>query len=280
MLTRLWTWLFPSRAEQQQTVRDEDQPGAAPAGESDGRRRLRDVPYLLPKDLEEAHRLDFQHYAMRLALGKLTFAPVEELLRQGGQVLDVGCGTGRWAIDLAQLYPLTQITGLDLEVVKATTPPPNYRFVQGNLLKGLPFADSTFVYTHQRFLVAAIPLEQWPRVVHELYRVTAPGGWIELIELGAETRNAGPCLQQLIAWARQLAAMRGIDGTQMSRMAVAGWLPPEPHRHPLAASWYLGGAPGSAIASGLLERVRWSRRPGCPRLRHQPRAISPNRCRS
>ncbi len=222
MLTRLWKWLLLSRAEQQQAVSDEDQPGAAPAGESDGRRRLPNVPYLLPKDLDEINRLDFQHYVLRLALGRLTFAPVEEQLRHGGHVLDVGCGTGRWAIEIARLYPLTRVTGLDLEQAKATTAPPNYRFVQGNILEGLPFAASTFHYTHQRFLVAAIPLEQWPRVVRELYRVTAPSGWVELIEVGAETRNAGPCLEQLIAWGRQLAAPRGIDGTQMSRLGE--WL--------------------------------------------------------
>ncbi|MBX5449474.1 class I SAM-dependent methyltransferase [Thermogemmatispora sp.] len=219
MFTRLWKWLHPVQAEQEQA---EPAPALSPERQSDRRRRLTGVPYLLPKDLDEINRLDFQHYVLRLALGRLTFAPIEEQLRHGGQVLDVGCGSGRWAIEIARLYPLTQVTGLDLEQVKATTSPPNYRFVQGNILEGLPFADSTFLYTHQRFLVAALPLERWPWVVQELYRVTAPGGWIELIELGAETRNAGPGLQQLIAWGRQAAAMRGIDGTQMNRLSQ--WL--------------------------------------------------------
>ncbi|WP_376797466.1 class I SAM-dependent methyltransferase [Thermogemmatispora sp.] len=219
MLTRLWNWLRFSSAEQRAASLVNQ---IEPAPESDGRRRLPDVPYLLPKDLDEINRLDFQHYVLRLALGRLTFAPVDEQLRQGGQVLDVGCGTGRWAIEIARLYPLTHVTGFDLEQAKATTSPPNYHFVQGDLLKGLPFAEQTFVYTHQRLLVAAIPLQQWPRVVRELYRVTAPGGWIELIEFGVETYNAGPCLQQLITWGRQLAASRGIDGTQMSRLGE--WL--------------------------------------------------------
>ncbi|GER83157.1 hypothetical protein KTAU_17940 [Thermogemmatispora aurantia] len=220
---RLRKRLRSSPAEPGQAVDEINQTEAAvPDHESNGRRRLSDVPYLLPKDLDEINRLDFQHYVLRLALGRLIFAPVDEQLRQGGQVLDVGCGTGRWAIEIARLYPLTHVTGLDLEQAKATTPPPNYRFIQGNLLQGLPFADSTFHYTHQRFLVAAIPLERWPGAICELYRVTVPGGWIELIELGAETRNAGPCLQQLIAWGRQLAAPRGIDGTQMSRLGE--WL--------------------------------------------------------
>ncbi|MBX5459348.1 MAG: class I SAM-dependent methyltransferase [Thermogemmatispora sp.] len=218
MFMRLWKWLRPSPAEPQQAADEFNQTGTVPDNESDGRRRLPDVPYLLPKDLGEINRLDFQHYVLRLALGQLTFAPVDQQLRQGGQVLDVGCGTGRWAIEIARQYPLTQVTGLDLELVKATTPPPNYRFIQGNLLQGLPFADRTFHYTHQRFLVAAIPLEHWPGTVQELYRVTTPGGWIELIELGAETRNAGPNLQQLIAWGRQLSALRGIDATHMSRL--------------------------------------------------------------
>jgi hypothetical protein len=33
-----------------------------------GRRFLRGVPYVLPKDMGEVNRLDFQHYMMRAAL--------------------------------------------------------------------------------------------------------------------------------------------------------------------------------------------------------------------
>lgn len=112
---RLWHWrsLF-SAGKRTACLVNQVPPGQQ--SEPDGRRRLSDLPYLLPKDLQEINRLDFQHYVLRQALGRLTFAPVDEQLRRGGQVLDVGCGTGRWAIDLARLYPPTQVTGLDLEL--------------------------------------------------------------------------------------------------------------------------------------------------------------------
>lgn len=53
--------------------------------------------YLLPNDEEEQDRLDMVHHAWRLFWnGKLTQVP----LKKPKRVLDVGTGTGIWAIDL------------------------------------------------------------------------------------------------------------------------------------------------------------------------------------
>jgi hypothetical protein len=103
--------------------------------DSEGRRHLEDAPYLLPKDEQEIHRLDYQHYILRQVLRGNTYAPVESMLRKGCTVLDVGCGTGRWAKEIAATYPKTQVVGFDLEeVITPTQPPPNYQFHRGNLL--------------------------------------------------------------------------------------------------------------------------------------------------
>nr|BBH93671.1 hypothetical protein KTA_18700 [Thermogemmatispora argillosa] len=174
------------------------------------RRYLQEQPYLLPKDLGEVNRLDFQHYVLRAILRGNYLAPIEQPRR----ILDVGCGTGQWAFELAHQFPHAEVIGLDLEQVKASTPPPNYRFVQGDLLQGLPFDNNSFDFVHQRFLVLAIPLAAWPGVVQELARVTSPGGWIELVELSMHISNlipAGPTNQQLASLTGQLIALRGLD---------------------------------------------------------------------
>nr|BBH93669.1 hypothetical protein KTA_18680 [Thermogemmatispora argillosa] len=184
------------------------------------RRYLQEQPYLLPKDLGEVNRLDFQHYVLRAALRGNYLAPIEQPRR----ILDVGCGTGQWAFELAHQFPHAEVIGLDLEQVKASTPPPNYRFVQGDLLQGLPFDSNSFDFVHQRLLVAAIPQPAWPGAVQELARVTSPGGWIELVETGTALEDwlpSGPATQELYRLGAQLAALRGLDteGTVMRSLA-------------------------------------------------------------
>lgn len=65
-------------------------------------------------------------------------------------------------------------------------------------LKGLPFPDQQFDYVHQRLLVAAIPAANWPEVIHELVRVTRPGGWVELLEVGVTIERASPETTRLL----------------------------------------------------------------------------------
>ncbi|WP_376796303.1 class I SAM-dependent methyltransferase [Thermogemmatispora sp.] len=175
------------------------------------RRYLGEQPYLLPKDLGEVNRLDFQHYVLRSVLKGNYLAPV----RRPRRILDVGCGTGQWAIELAQQFPEAEVIGLDVEQVKTrSAPPPNFRFVQGDILEGLPFEEGYFDFVHQRLLFLAIPLPAWPGVVQDLARVTAPGGWIELVEGSPSSSSfvpAGPATQQLCGLIGQLASLRGLD---------------------------------------------------------------------
>jgi SAM-dependent methyltransferase len=180
------------------------------------RRYLANLPYTLPKDAPEADRLNFQHYYFRRLFKGLYLAPLER--RRLNSVLDVGCGTGRWAYEMALDFPLAQTVGLDIEPPRlgALAMPLNLSFVPGNVLEHLPFADRSFDFVHQRLLVAAIPTIQWPVVVAELTRVTRPGGWIELIEAGDAYLNVGPALSQFLQWGRAISGARGIDATRVA----------------------------------------------------------------
>jgi ubiquinone/menaquinone biosynthesis C-methylase UbiE len=177
-----------------------------------GRRFVADAPYMLPKDDAEINRLDFQHYMLRHVLRGLYAAPIGT----PSAVLDVGCGTGRWPSEMAQAFPQANVIGLDIvlppaEEGRAALPrPANYTFVPGNVLEGLPFADASFDFVHQRLLVGAIPAARWPDVVRELVRVTRPGGWIQLIE-PAPVPGGGPALAKLRGWMVEATRRRGID---------------------------------------------------------------------
>lgn len=55
--------------------------------------------------------LDLHHECMSMLLGgELHLAPVSSPHR----ILDIGTGTGIWAIDMADRYPMAEVTGTDL----------------------------------------------------------------------------------------------------------------------------------------------------------------------
>jgi ubiquinone/menaquinone biosynthesis C-methylase UbiE len=183
-----------------------------------GRLHLAEQPYALPKDLEESGRLDFQHFLLRLAFKGNYIAPI----RNPKDILDVGCGTGRWAMEMAQTFPDANVVGLDV-VPPAQDKghvfgyglegqPENYAFVEGDVLKGLSFAEQSFDFVHMRLLFAAIPGDKWPFVVSELVRVLRSGGWVQLLE-AYPIPNGGPMLKRWQSWAAQMSQRTGVDFT-------------------------------------------------------------------
>jgi ubiquinone/menaquinone biosynthesis C-methylase UbiE len=222
---------------------------AAPAALIAGRVRAVGVPYMLPRDMEEINRLDFQHYILRYAFQGLYAVP----LRNPRDILDVGTGTGRWAREMAQLFPHARVVGLDLAPpphdemadsgVGLELRPPNYAFVAGNILEGLPFPDGSFDFVHMRLVFFAIPADRWPFVIGELVRVTRLGGWVESIEVDAP-RDGGPAVDSLVKWTTNLFARRGVDITYSRRtgdlLRTAGLAPVYAHAVPLPIGTYGG----------------------------------------
>lgn len=73
--------------------------------------------YHLPNDESEQDRLDMQHHIFGIALkGELFLAPLpkENLF----DVVDVGCGTGIWAMDVADAHPQANVLGFDLSPIQ------------------------------------------------------------------------------------------------------------------------------------------------------------------
>src|SRR5258708_10252054 len=91
-------------------------------------------------------------------------------------------------------------------------------FCLADVLKGLPFPDRQFDYVHQRLLVAALPATRWPAVIQELVRVTRPGGWIELLEIGVTIQQAGPETTRLLNWMAEQSSARGFDMGLLPRL--------------------------------------------------------------
>ncbi len=104
---------------------------------------------------------------------------------RGERILDAGCGTGIFTLDL--LTAGAHVTGLELSfpMLRAAgkkTAGRSFRMVQGDM-RALPFADNTF---DKAISVTAIEfIEDAHGSIAELFRVTRPGGFVVVASLNS-----------------------------------------------------------------------------------------------
>lgn len=151
--------------------------------------------------------VNIQHDILRSLLRGIFAAP----LRSPLAIMDVGCNTGQWAIEMAQNYPNANIIGIDTrDLYHYQTPlPENYIFIQADILGELPFAGRLFDFVNQRFQAMNIPRDRWQGVVQEMTRVTATSGWVELAEMGVA--YGAPAVNQLSQWMSMLLSQYNVD---------------------------------------------------------------------
>lgn len=214
-------WPFRRKSRQDDAPASDD----TPRRRFFGREYTVGVPYALPSDLGEMNRLDFQHFVLRQAFKGNYAAPV----RKPSRILDVGSGTGRWAREMAALFPSATVTGIDIKnpasdeqnaaSAALDTHLASYQFIHGNILEGLPFPDASFDFVHLRLLFFAIPTDRWQFVLNELTRVTCPGGWVEVVEGRYGYEPMGPAAQQIADAMLPAMLQRGIDPRNSAHLA-------------------------------------------------------------
>ncbi|KAI0822861.1 S-adenosyl-L-methionine-dependent methyltransferase [Trametes gibbosa] len=137
--------------------------------------------YFLPADNEEHRRLDLQHQVITLALGGLFPAP--DLVRRALRprpgtppaILDVGTGSGSWAIDMAKLFPYCTVVGVDLAPPRVDGDlPPNCRFEIDDANLGFAHYQGAFDVIHARAISAGI--RDYPQLLQEFAQALRPGG--------------------------------------------------------------------------------------------------------
>lgn len=144
--------------------------------------------YILGDSSTEMVRLIEQDRHFTEAMGGLL--PEQTDLSTIHRVLDVACGPGGWALELAQAYSHMQVSGVDISAGMI-----DYANVQGrasgldnasfrvmNALEPLDFADASFDLVNARFIEGFIPVVAWPGVLQEFLRITRPGGIIRLTD--------------------------------------------------------------------------------------------------
>ncbi|KAH8660840.1 S-adenosyl-L-methionine-dependent methyltransferase [Tricladium varicosporioides] len=145
-----------------------------------GRRyhRFREGRYNFPNDDSEQEREDMKHAMMVNLCQQLHFAPLKE---NPGNILDMGTGTGIWAIEMGDLYPSANVLGVDLSPIQPEWVPPNVQFMVDDVESPWLKPTNYYDYIHGRHTVMAI--KNWPQLMGRALEHLKPGGWLELQEI-------------------------------------------------------------------------------------------------
>ncbi|KAF7322506.1 hypothetical protein HMN09_00029100 [Mycena chlorophos] len=167
--------------------------------------------YVLPADDPERLRLNKQHGMIKHSFGgKILFAPVS--LTKDDKVLESGTGSGAWLLDLASLSDsAVEMTGVDIESrIFPNEPPSNLTFQVGSVLELPADWSNKFTLVHQRLLMAALQVPQWPQALGEIHRVLKSGGYVQIAEATQWAYPPWPKMEKLLSMTRILMKHRNI----------------------------------------------------------------------
>ncbi|KAK1636803.1 S-adenosyl-L-methionine-dependent methyltransferase [Colletotrichum phormii] len=145
--------------------------------------RYKDGKYTKPNDEREMERLELENELWLISLDfTCGVAPPCRMDNQTacGRVLDVGTGSGIWAVSFADDHPEAEVIGIDLSPPLCDYVPPNLKFEIDDLEEEWTWSRP-FNYIHSRVMTGAI--DDWDLHLRRCYDNLEPGGWIELQEL-------------------------------------------------------------------------------------------------
>ncbi|KUJ13013.1 S-adenosyl-L-methionine-dependent methyltransferase [Mollisia scopiformis] len=152
----------------------------------------KDGIYWAPNDDKQNENLDISHHKYLLLLeGNLTAAPIEKDIER---VLDIGTGTGIWAIDFADEHPNTTVIGTDLSPIQPDVVPPNLRFEIDDVRDRWTYPVDYFDFIHMRALFGSI--DDWDAVYGQVYKHLKPGGYFEQVEISIYIKSDDGSLQE------------------------------------------------------------------------------------
>ncbi|KAF7551866.1 hypothetical protein G7Z17_g4711 [Cylindrodendrum hubeiense] len=130
----------------------------------------------IPSDDLEMERNDLQHCKFTMLMNdELHLAPI---IDHPQKILDLGTGSGIWAMDIADQYPSAKVIGVDKAPVQPTMIPSNLTFELDDIEDEWLWGESSFDFIHGRELIMAI--QDWPRLIRQAHDHLKPGAYLQL----------------------------------------------------------------------------------------------------
>lgn len=175
---------------------------------------------------EETIRLDELHAGLTAFFdGHLSLAPLESL--KPTNILELGSGSGAWAIQAARQFPDALITAVDIAPMPERDVPSNIHFRKMDITKRLPFNSEGYDVVHARFVM--MHLHGGEEILKRVVHLVRPGGWL-IVEDPNDDNTAdrgqtlGPGMSAFVgAWLAMLRA-RGANpciGRDLGRILEA-----------------------------------------------------------
>ncbi|PNP79272.1 hypothetical protein FNYG_07348 [Fusarium nygamai] len=141
-----------------------------------------------PNDEAQLEALDLIHHWLTLMLDdKLFLAPIGD---NPQKILDIGTGTGIWAINVADEYPSASVIATDITPTQPSFVPPNVEFQIDDAQLEWTFEPESFDFIHIRYLQGTIA--DWDRLYGQMYKALKPGGWFQHIEPDLQMLSQNP----------------------------------------------------------------------------------------
>jgi ubiquinone/menaquinone biosynthesis C-methylase UbiE len=117
-------------------------------------------------------------------------------IRPGHRILEIGCGTGSLLIQLKQLYPETDVVGLDPDPKalarashKAMRAAVSIRFDRG-FGDDLPYPEASFDRVLSSLMFHHISTDEKPKTLGAVRRVLKPGGEFHMLDFEGQQKGA------------------------------------------------------------------------------------------
>ncbi|EED23776.1 methyltransferase LaeA-like, putative [Talaromyces stipitatus ATCC 10500] len=157
---------------------------------------FREGQHVLPNDENEQARMDLAHHIyLMLTGGKLYLSPIHDPQR----VLDLGTGTGIWAIDFADEHPNASVLGNDLSPIQPSWVPPNLCFEVDDYESEWAYSTK-FDFIHGREMEGMV--QDFDRLFTQCYKNLKPGGWAEFQTIELNCFCDDDSRQKAAAWVR------------------------------------------------------------------------------
>lgn len=138
-----------------------------------------------PNDENAQDNLDLFHHIFALTLhGRLFLAPIGP---NPQRVLDLGTGTGIWAIDFADQFPSASVVATDLSPIQPSDVPPNLEFQIDDFTLPWTFRKESFDFVHARCIYGSVA--DYPSLYGSVMEHLKPGGWFEQAEISVVPKS-------------------------------------------------------------------------------------------